>query len=108
MYIVIQLVSELGCETLNTPVYVQVDVSRCHVVTHLPMRYCLIGEPLPGGPSAVGKPVKLLRVAAFAPAALTASADYNVRVYLVEDTGDALQVGLLTFSASIPLGQSYL
>jgi len=93
--VILQLVSELGRETLNTPVYVQVDVTRCHVVTHLPMRYCLIGEPTippPGGAIASGRPVKLLQIAAFAPSSLTASADYNVRVYLVEDTSDALQV----------------
>lgn len=60
------------------------------------MRYCLIGEPTsppPGGATtAAGRPVKLLRLAAFAPSSLTASADYNIRVYLVEDTNDALQV----------------
>ena len=84
----------MGRETLNTPVYVQVDVTRCHVVTHLPMRYCLIGEPTNStqGGVAVSRPVKLLQLAAFAPSSLTASADYNVRVYVVEDTADALQV----------------
>jgi leucine-rich repeat transmembrane protein FLRT len=81
-----QLMSTVGQETINTPVYVQIDSTRCHVMTDLPMRYSLIGEPFPAG----AKAVKLLRVAAFAPTLATAP-DYNLRVYCVEDTVDALQ-----------------
>lgn len=50
-------------------------------------RYALIGESVPGG----GRAVKIYRLAAFAPA-LPPSMDYSIRVYVVEDTQDALDV----------------
>ena len=52
-------------------------------------RYALIGQPCADGCRAA----KLLRVAAFAPATCTSVApDYNLRVYCVDDTIDAVQV----------------
>lgn len=80
-----QLLSTLGQETVNTQVYVQVDLSQCHVMTDRLMRYALIGEP-----NMAGKAIKILRIAAFAPAVVSA-VDYNLRVYFVEDTMDALE-----------------
>ena len=50
------------------------------------VRYVMVGEP-----NMAGKAVKILRLAAFAPA-VPSGIDYNVRVYFVEDTQDALEV----------------
>ena len=55
-------------------------------MTEFLQRYTLIGEP-----ALLGRAVKILRLAAFAPA-LPPSMDYNIRVYVVEDTPDALEV----------------
>ncbi|ELU09598.1 hypothetical protein CAPTEDRAFT_229366 [Capitella teleta] len=81
-----QRMCTLGEETINTPMYIQMDSGQCHIMTDVSLRrYTLIGEP-----SMAGKAIKILRLAAFAPA-VTSSVDYNVRVYFVEDTGDALE-----------------
>ena len=48
-----------------------------------------------GKPCLAGKPLKQLRVAAFAPA-VPSSIDYDLRVYCVEDTSDALEVGSIS------------
>jgi len=82
----VQRVTTVGDETLNTPVYVQVDSTRCHVMCDVAARYALIGQPREAG-SRAGK---LLRIAAFAPD--TRSADCSLRVYCVDDTIDAVQV----------------
>jgi len=82
-----QAVCELGRETINTPVYVQMDASECHVMTDNLARFTLTGEPRT--PSS--RAVKILRLAAFAPQVPT-SIDFNLRVYFVEDTQDALEV----------------
>ncbi|XP_064636504.1 netrin receptor UNC5C-like isoform X2 [Lineus longissimus] len=75
----------LGQETINTPGYCQLDQGQCHYVTDYLTRYTLIGESSPGG-----KGVKILRLAAFAPP-VPSSIDYSIRVYVIEDTPDALQ-----------------
>ncbi|XP_067671142.1 netrin receptor UNC5C-like isoform X5 [Haliotis asinina] len=75
----------LGHETINTPLYMQLDADHCHLVTDSLNRYALIGESVGGG-----RAVKILRLAAFAPA-ITPSLDYSIRVYVVEDTQDALE-----------------
>lgn len=80
-----QPVSTLGQETINTPIYTQMDLSHCHIMTEQPMRYTLIGEP-----NMAGKAIKILRLAAFAPA-VPSAVDYNLRVYFIEDTQDALE-----------------
>jgi len=71
-------------------------------------RYALIGQPSgtvigqlnkEGSPlirqpnsSNFGKAFKILRLAAFAPSYIPPAADCNLRVYVVEDTHDALEV----------------
>ena len=83
----LQRMCTVGEETINTPMYIQMDAGMCHIMTDVSLRrYTLIGEP-----SMAGKAVKILRLAAFAPA-VASSVDYNVRVYFIEDTGDALEV----------------
>ena len=76
----------LGQETIITPVYCQLDMNHCHVMTDTLARYTLLGESIPSG-----KPTKILRLAAFAPM-MPSSIDYSIRVYIVEDTQDALSV----------------
>ena len=77
----------LGHETINTPLYCQLDGRQCHVVTDHLSRYALVGESEEEG----GWAVKSLALAAFAPA-LYSAVDYSIRVYCVEDTRAALQV----------------
>ena len=76
----------LGQETINTQVYAQLDPNQCHVMTEHMQWYTLIGEAVPGG-----RPVKILRLAAFA-TNTHPSVDFSIRVYVVEDTHDALEV----------------
>ncbi|XP_013412210.1 netrin receptor UNC5C-like isoform X2 [Lingula anatina] len=74
-----------GEETLNTPIYCQVDTNCCHMMTDQLCRYALIGESMQGTAA-----MKRLRLAAFAPA-VASSIDYSIRVYVVEDTQDAVE-----------------
>lgn len=80
-----QMLSKLGHETINTDIYVQIDVNQCHVMTENLMRFTLIGEP-----AISGKAFKILRLAAFTPA-VPSSNDYGLRIYFVEDTRDAME-----------------
>ncbi|XP_062598853.1 netrin receptor UNC5B-like isoform X1 [Saccostrea cucullata] len=75
----------LGQETINTQVYAQLDPNQCHIMTEHMQWYTLIGEAVPGG-----RPVKILRLAAFA-SNTPPSVDFSIRVYVVEDTHDALE-----------------
>ncbi|KAK3593613.1 hypothetical protein CHS0354_025501 [Potamilus streckersoni] len=75
----------LGQETINTPIYTQLDPTNCHIMTEHLQRFALIGEA-----ASAGRAIKILRLAAFAPA-LPPSMDYSIRVYVVEDTHDALE-----------------
>ena len=81
-----QRVVVLGHETINSPIYTQLDPNQCHVMTEFLNRYTLIGESVPGG-----RALKIYRLAAFAPV-MPPSIDYSIRVYVVEDTIDALDV----------------
>ncbi|KAL8580951.1 hypothetical protein ACOMHN_017518 [Nucella lapillus] len=74
----------LGQERLHSQVYTHLDPNHCHVMTEYLNRYALIGESVPGGQA-----VKIYRLAAFSPA-LPPTMDYSIRVYVVEDTQDAL------------------
>ena len=56
-------------------------------------RFTLIGQPNLGG-----KAIKILRLAAFAPD-MPSACDYNLRVYFVEDTQDALDVSEVSTSS---------
>ncbi|XP_052267332.1 netrin receptor UNC5B-a-like isoform X2 [Dreissena polymorpha] len=80
-----QLAVTLGQETINTQIYTQIDATHCHLMTEQLQRYTLIGEPV-----SQGRAVKILRLAAFAPS-LPPSMDFSIRVYVVEDTPDALE-----------------
>lgn len=90
----VQVLCRLGEETISTPVYAQIDRNECYIMTETALRtLALVGEPTPGAPTGglAGKTFKVLRLAAFGPATLGAS-DYNLRIYVIEDTHDAFQV----------------
>lgn len=78
-------VVSLGQETINTPIFTQLDTDRVFLVTEVLSTFVLIGESLNG------KSVKKLKLAVFGPHANSSSAaDINIRVYLFEDTPCAL------------------
>jgi len=97
-----QLLARIGEETLDTPVFVQLESGRCHVMTDCLMRYALIGQPASASSSAV----KLLQLTVFAPAAAAAAvtaapvSHTSLRVYFVDDTADAFEVPDRTASCS--------
>ncbi|PIK59899.1 netrin receptor Unc-5v1 [Apostichopus japonicus] len=74
-----------GEETINTPVYVQVDSSSCSVILDQLGSFVLMGESAP--PRTAGK---RLRLATFGPA-LRFNMDYTVKVYVTDDTPDAIE-----------------
>ncbi|KAJ4438767.1 hypothetical protein ANN_14718, partial [Periplaneta americana] len=84
-----QKVVTLGEETINTPVFTQLDHGQVYLVTDLLTRFVLVGES--AGNST--KAVKALRLAVFAPSPILhpQSLDYNVRVYTLEDNMSALE-----------------
>jgi hypothetical protein len=103
----VQPIATIGDESYDTPVCVQLEFNRCHVMTDRLMRYVLLGEPRPAvvasrpgadqswstvSSSAVA--VKLLRVGAFAQTDVTSGA-CNLRVYFVDDTIDAFEVRMV-------------
>lgn len=78
-------VVSLGQETINTPIFTQLDSEKVFLVTETQTSFVLIGESLNG------KSVKKLKLAVFGPHANPASvADLNIRVYIFEDTPCAL------------------
>lgn len=85
-----QKVVTLGEETINTPVFTQLDHGQVYLVTDQLTRFVLVGES--AGNS--NKAVKTLRLAVFAPSPILhpQSLDYNVRVYTLEDNMAALEV----------------
>ena len=68
----------LGQETLNTPVYAQLDLAQCHVVTDRLTALALTGESAKNG-----RATKTLRLAAFAQEGAPGS-DITVRVYCLQ------------------------
>lgn len=75
----------LGQETINTPLFCQLDAGHCHLVTEQLGRFALVGESVEGQ-----KAIKSLALAAFAPA-FHSSMDYSIRVYCIENTKAAMQ-----------------
>ncbi|XP_072164756.1 netrin receptor UNC5B-like [Diadema setosum] len=75
----------VGEETLNSPVFCQVDSHRCCIVTDQLGWYTFSGESQPERQAA-----KRLKLLAFGPA-LRSTLDYHIKVYIAEDTPDALE-----------------
>uniref|UniRef100_A0A0K8TDJ2 Netrin receptor UNC5 n=1 Tax=Lygus hesperus TaxID=30085 RepID=A0A0K8TDJ2_LYGHE len=87
-----QKIVTLGEETINTPVFTQLDQSQVFLVSDQLTRFVLVGEAAnPMLP--VARPVKMLRLAVFAPSPSHSSQplDYSIRVYTLEDTVAALE-----------------
>jgi leucine-rich repeat transmembrane protein FLRT len=86
----LQKVVTLGEETINTPVFTQLDHGQVYLVTDHLTRFALVGESA----GSCNKAVKMLRLAVFAPSPILhpQSLDYNVRVYTLEDNMAALEV----------------
>lgn len=74
----------LGQETINTPVYAQLDLNMCHIMTDHLSAMTVTGESAKSGPAMKG-----LRLAAFAQEGFPA-ADLTIRIYCLPDTDDAL------------------
>ncbi|NXK50992.1 UN5BB protein, partial [Chauna torquata] len=72
-------------ETLNTPCYCQLEAKSCHVLLDQLGTYVFVGE------SYSRSAIKRLQLAIFAPTVCT-SLEYNLKVYCLEDTPDALKV----------------
>lgn len=72
-------------ETLNTPCYCQLEAKCCHVLLDQLGTYVFVGE------SYSRSAIKRLQLAIFAPTVCT-SLEYNLKVYCLEDTPDALKV----------------
>lgn len=81
-----QKIINLGQETINTPIFTQLDVDKIFLMTEFLSSFVLVGE------SFNGRAVKNLKLAAFAPpfSCVTAK-DYFIRIYVFEDTPCALQ-----------------
>lgn len=75
----------LGQETINTPLFTQLDTDKIFLMTEFLTSYVLAGE------SFNGKAVKNLKLATFVPPfSCVTTKDYCIRVYIFEDTPCAL------------------
>nr|CAD7432873.1 unnamed protein product [Timema monikensis] len=87
--VLIAKVVVLGEETINTPMFTQLDHNQVYLITDQLMRFVIVGE----SDKNLNKAVKILCLAVFAPAPEfhPQMLDYNVRVYTLEDTVAALE-----------------
>jgi leucine-rich repeat transmembrane protein FLRT len=76
----------LGQETINTPIYTQLDLATCHIVSDSLAGWALLGRPSPTLPA-----YKALRIAAFAQEVSAPAADLTVRLYCLQDTEEAVR-----------------
>lgn len=76
----------LGQETINTAVYCQLDVAIAYLVTDCLSRFVIVGR------SINDMAIKRLKLAVFAPKlCFQTTVDYNIRVYVLEDTDSSLE-----------------
>lgn len=81
-----QQVVTLGQETINTPVFCQLDTENAYLITDNLSRFVLVGQSLNGNAC------KRLKLAVFAPKlCFQSSVDFNVRVYVLEDTDSSME-----------------
>ena len=75
----------LGQETINSPVYAQLDLNMCHLVTETLTAFALVGQSAHHPPA-----FKSLRIAAFAQE-FPQGSDLTVRLYCLQDTDHAVK-----------------
>lgn len=80
-----QDVLQLGAEPRTELYYCQLEAQACYIFTEQLGRFALVGESLSMAAS------KRLKLVLFAPTACP-SLEYNIRVYCLSDTQDALKV----------------
>lgn len=86
----VQKLATVGEETMDTPVFLQMDSNQVYLVTDHLSKFALIGESTLGR-----KAVKTLRLVAFSQAQVnnpTTTNEYTIRVYVLDDTTAALEV----------------
>lgn len=80
----------MSVEEESTSCYCLMDSSSCHLLLDQPGSYALVGEPL------TQAAVKRLKLAVFG-SKEAGSMNYSLRVYCVDDTPHAFQVGMIVF-----------
>ena len=99
----LQKLVTLGEETINTPVFAQVDAHQCHLVVDQLGHYALVGQSAatlasaPASLAASATATKTLRLAVFAPPAHL-TPDYTLRCYVLDDTIAALDVTTISLT----------
>ncbi|VDK44340.1 unnamed protein product [Anisakis simplex] len=81
-----QMVVRIGDENINTPVYCQVELQKCHVMCEQFGKFVLVGRPRKANSLAA----KRVRLAAFGPLHRISN-DTSIRVYCIPETDVALQ-----------------
>lgn len=76
----------------QSPVCCHVDATHCYIMKNRLSRFALIGQSFPSA-----KAIKTLKLLLFGPANQTTPV-FNIRIYCVQDTKDAIQVLSLSTS----------
>ena len=96
----VQKLVTLGEETINTPVYTQLDNHQCHLVIDQLGHYALVGESKANTKTQLANGAgasKNMRLAVFA-SPIQQSLEYSLKCYVVEDTIAAIDVSFINFS----------
>ncbi|EJW84108.1 immunoglobulin I-set domain-containing protein [Wuchereria bancrofti] len=81
-----EMVAQVGDEDINTPLYCQMDLTRCHIMIERFCKLLLVGKPR--RPTIAT--MKRMHLAAFGPMHRISN-DTSIRVYCVPETGIAIQ-----------------